>query len=877
MRLMFLIDAPAPEDRHGRLIVGKPGQELSRYLKSIGLSRSDIFLTSILKQRPIDHQTLTKRELDRDFPLLLREINQYQPDVIVTIGRTPTSYILEDNDILMDDVHGVPMHGKEYSHEYRPVIFPILHPFSGMYNSELQIDIQSDFFRLYDLLAGRIQPQQHFDRVWHSLSLDLLPAPVIAIDTEGSVASPWCLSVSSVPGEAFVVMSDDRDGLGRLRDYLRIHDPLVVLHYALHDLPVLRAMGIDNFRYTDTMVLAYLLGTEPQGLKALAFRHLGLRMVSYEDVVRDAECRISEEYIYRFWEEAACTRCLGDGKVKMRKKNGKGWKKNPEKCPDCEGDGTLFPPPEEQLIFKDGQLKFYQPQGIGRRVRGIIKDIEEGKEVDVRKRWEDIDESIRDFPQAVVGSMPPTTLSDVDDPAEPVRYAALDAEVTLRIHNKLMEDIMEEGLDRVLELDLGRLPMIDRMIQVGMKIDRQWFEDMDKELTKENQITAAKIEALTGKYINPSSSKQVGEWLYHERGIDCPKQTKTGQDATSNDVLSGIQIRLDKESAEYQFIGHVLDYRERHKLLGTYIRGIPACADEHDRVHTTFKYTRTATGRLSSADPNLQNIPARTETGMRIRGGFVAEEGRMLYAADYAQIEIRVAAHLSGDPTLIQAIRDGLDIHTATAARVFKWPGGYEGMLADLAAGNKDAKFKRTMTKNLVFGVLYRISAKGLKAQMDERGEDVTEAECEDMIRAFFDTYPGIKDFMDRTDQFLEEQLYVVDMFGRRRWLPGVQSCVEYIRAEAYRQGGNFPFQSSAGGILELAMIEINNNVLPVLRKIGWIEPVCQVHDELIFEHEIGMEEVVDREITAAMERVIELDVPIPAEGNSGKRWMELK
>jgi uracil-DNA glycosylase family 4 len=885
--VMLVGEAPgAYEESAGRPFLGKAGMELNRFLHAVGLRRNQMFVTNLVKERPPDNRDPLPEEIARDEQDLIDEIETVQPRVIGGLGRFATRWLLGERgrDFLMEDMHGVPRWSREFSFG-RAIVVPVYHPAAGLYDPSIQTNILYDLQQLKSAADGLLVPHEGrgVKMFWTDQFLDLAPARVVAIDTEGSVEHPWGLSVCSENGFSFVIRAGDRAGIAALQEYLDAHDPTVVAHYALHDIPVWEAMGlrVNPRKLGDTMIMAYLLGVEPQGLKALAFRHLGLKMPSYSDIVYEAGGKIAREYIERVWGEGRCPECQGVGKVREPRKDGKGWKKTLVKCPQCGGRCARWPAPEPAVEIKNGQVIFSQPQAVGRRLRSIMKDSSEGKLVDFRGRWGAVDPLVRAPVEEELGPMPEATLDDVPEDVA-VRYSALDALVTFLVFKTLRRKIRAWGMGKILDIDTRAIASVDRMMRVGVHIDREHFQTLASQFRYEREVSSAIIRKVTGREVfNPGSPYHVADLVFREWKIVPPKLTKTGMASTDDSVLAAVQIQMKPEDPRREIIDHILNYRELDKLLGTYVgeKALPAKADEGERIHTTLKLTRTETGRPASANPNMQNIPARTDRGMSIRAGITAPEGRVLIAADYAQIEVRVLAHISQDRNLIDVIRNGRDLHTSTAALMFSWPGGYEAMMDALARGDGDAKKKRTRAKNATFGIFYRISAQGLLAQFRENGIDATLEECQAIIDLFLtEAYPGIGEYFRETDSFLRQNYYVEDLFGRRRWLPSVHSTIDWVRGEAERQGTNFPIQSTAAGILKLAMIDIDANVLPRYREGGaFAEMILPVHDELVFEADKGVAEELRDEVLRAMERVLTLDVPLTAEAKIGQRWSDLK
>jgi uracil-DNA glycosylase family 4 len=873
-RVMLIGEGPGREEEYaGRPFVGQSGQELNRYLETAGLDRSQLYITNMVKWRMPDNADPDEEAIERDREELIEEIRSCQPEIICTIGRIATRHFLGDVD--MEAVHGIPhtLSGGRPIH-----ILPSYHPAFGLRSPDAQNLIQYDIMQLGHLVRRQIgvrtvdkRALNYVERLDSVILHTQLP---VALDTEGLQGRAWGLSMSTHAGTAVVVRKRPADITADIRA-----NP-VLLHNALHDLPILRELGVDTsgWEIVDTMVMAYLLGVEPQGLKALAYRHAGMEMTSYSELVRDAGQRLAKQYVENLRYQFSCPTCSGRCVVPKQGKKAVRM----VRCGDCNGDGLCIPPPPTQMVVDPatGLAKPYNPQSLGTRTKKLLEEAQSKPELNIRDRWLTIDEAVREPAESVLGPVPEPTLDDIDHTTA-INYSARDADATLRVYYSLLPRLEAANLTNILRIDCGIIPMLDRMQTNGMLIDPDHFTALEGELAEKNRRALNEVQSLTGRYLNPNSSQQVGRLLFNEFALPPIKKTKSQTaESTDDKVLEALKLKVTEGSKPYRVIELILDYREREKLIGTYCRPLRAKADAAKRVHTTIKYTRTATGRLSSADPNLQNIPARTDAGKLIRGGFIAPPGMVLLGVDYSQIEMVVLADISQDAQLLSIFRDGPscpialasgkcrchDMHYLTAAKA------YRVELDDVTAE------QRALSKNINFGVVYRISAYGLKQQMDQRGQRYTEDQCQEMIDGFFVAYPGVKQYFWRTDAQAMTQGYVTDMFGRRKLTAGARSTIERTRNAALREITNFPIQSSAGGILKLAMIDLWNGLLPELweREVH-CEPLMQVHDELIFEVEENAVEYVAGEIQRVMEAAVELSVPVRTSANWGRTWAELK
>lgn len=898
--IMIIGEAPGEmEERKGVPFVGPSGAELDRFLESVRLNRERMYVTNLVKERPPHNSDPTWWMIERDEPELLRELDMVSPKVVLTLGRFATRWFLGDVD--MEHVHGIPHPATKG--DWAGVVLPCYHPAAGLHSADLQSLIAYDIAQLRALMAGEIKPHPVQDTLTPIYTLLDGTNPSrelqwkrhqqafwVAMDTEGRAGAPWGLSYSVLPGSAAVVKADNAVSLENVRKTMEGPYAKVILHNSLYDLGVLRDMGIDlrPGQYVDTMIMAYLLCVEPQGLKALAYRHAGAKQPAYMETVGPAQQLLARKYLEQVVAHQ-CRNCRGIGQTlqitKKVLKSGKLKVSTKEvRCSECAGDGTGWPRPEPQLVREKGKLKEYTPTAIGKSAANILKDADpasgNGKEVDLVKRWENLDPEARAVVEAKLGTMPEATLDDVP-PDVAVHYSARDADITLRVYHSLAPKIKAMGLERVLEMDMGVVPMIDRMQSVGWLIRPEHFHSLTTEFEGEMKRVERDIKRMVGVYVNPSSPKQVAELLFDRLKLPVIKMNKSRTDeATDDKVLESLRMK-----APHPVIDLLLHYRELHKLVGTYTRPMPLKADEHTRVHTNLRITRTASGRLASFDPNLQNIPARPkhgrDNGKRIRAGFVASPGMLLGSWDLDQIEMRVLAHASRDPNLVKLFRGGIDcptalakgkckchdIHLLTASLIYRIP--IEDVTDD----------QRTMAKSIGFGIVYGITSKGLKAQMEMRGQNRTEDECQDMIDAYLNVaYPGVRDYMEDAAAEARRFGYVRDMFGRIRYLPAVHSTVSWVAEEAIRQAGNHPIQAGAQGIIKIAMRNVWERVLPLLWKRGYkIECLMQIHDELIFEFEDGLEDLVDPLIRRAFAEAVELLVPIGSKGHTSTDWSGLK
>ncbi len=432
-----------------------------------------------------------------------------------------------------------------------------------------------------------------------------------------------------------------------------------------------------------------------------------------------------------------------------------------------------------------------------------------------------------------------------------VPYEAEDADITLRLHRVLSEKLKAEpSLHTVYrEIEMPLVPVLARMEANGVLVDAAELKRQTSELGQRMHEAQQRAFELAGRSFNLDSPKQLQALLFDELGLPAVLKTPTGQPSTNEEALEAI-------ADQHELPRLILDYRGLAKLRSTYTEKLPeAINPDTGRVHTSYHQAGAATGRLASSDPNLQNIPIRTEDGRRIRRAFIAPEGRRIVACDYSQIELRIMAHLSDDPGLVAAFAGGQDIHRATAAEVFGLP------LEQVDAGQRRA------AKAINFGLIYGMSAFGLARQIG-----VSRSDAQDYIALYFARYPGVRDYMERTREQAKAQGYVETVFGRRLYLNEIRSRNQAQRAGAERAAINAPMQGTAADIIKRAMVAVD----------AWLRPhadqalmIMQVHDELVFEVEAGFVETLLAEVKSRMQAAAALRVPLVVDAGIGANWDE--
>ena len=436
-------------------------------------------------------------------------------------------------------------------------------------------------------------------------------------------------------------------------------------------------------------------------------------------------------------------------------------------------------------------------------------------------------------------------------PSDVYKYACEDADVTLKLKHVLEKELETSNAKPLFEeIEMPLVPVLAYMERNGVRIDTDALKETSKHFTARMNQIEAEVHQLAGVEFNIASPKQVGEVLFDRlKIVDKAKKTKTGQYVTSEEVLESLR-------GKHEIVGKILEHRGLKKLLGTYIDALPQLINSHTgRIHTSFNQTVTATGRLSSSNPNLQNIPIRNEDGKEIRKAFIPDDGCEFFSADYSQIELRIMAHLSGDPHMIEAFQKGQDIHAATAAKIYK---------IDLSQVTRE---QRSKAKTANFGIIYGISVFGLAERLN-----VDRKEAKELIDGYFQNYPHVKEYMDESIRSAREKGYIETIFKRRRYLPDINSHNAVVRGYAERNAINAPIQGSAADIIKVAMIRIYRR----FKEEGLqSKMILQVHDELNFSVVPSEREKVEQIVISEMESAYKMKAPLQADCGWGKNWLE--
>ena len=436
-------------------------------------------------------------------------------------------------------------------------------------------------------------------------------------------------------------------------------------------------------------------------------------------------------------------------------------------------------------------------------------------------------------------------------PEQVYPYAAEDADITLQLKNRLEGELAREGMEPLFyDIEMPLVRVLAEMEICGVRIDTEALRRSSADLGKRLAAIEQEIYELAGTPFNISSARQVGEILFERLKIDeKARKTKTGQYSTTEEVLEKLRYR-------HPVVDKILTYRGLRKLLSTYIDALPELINPTTgKIHTSFNQTVTATGRLSSSNPNLQNIPIRDDEGREIRRAFIPEEGALFFSADYSQIELRIMAHLSGDPAMTEAFVSGHDIHAATAAKIYK------------VGIDEVTKEMRRKAKTANFGIIYGISTFGLAERLN-----IPRSEAKQLIDGYFETFPRVKQYMEQSIEVAREKGYVETLNGRKRMLPDINSHNSVVRGYAERNAINAPIQGSAADIIKIAMVRIFDRFE---REGLQAKMILQVHDELNFTVPLTEIDTVSRIVKEEMERAATLRVPLIADTGTGSNWLE--
>jgi uracil-DNA glycosylase family 4 len=860
------------EDRTGRPFCGKAGDELDRLLEANKLpGRDRIYLTNLHKEFHGNDYEYTSEDVEKAWPELLAELSKVRPKTIVTMGREVTRLFLGDVDIT--DVEGVPW----WAPEHQQVIFPVVHVAAGMRNPELSPYVVRGFQELRQYMLGKVKPRVLFD--------DPIPEPIyeeitdvatlerltrgwtsethVSFDTEGWPWLPWSLQFSDTPGTGYLIRKTRQDLLQAFHRIALERRVRMVYHSALHDIAMTRAMGIPlgDLPFDDTMIMAYLLQLEPQGLKAGCLRHCNMKMSDYSDVVGDVGNDLARDYLVWIldaeiadYEEAQHEELARLQATPLLDKSGK---------PKRDKAGNI----KYRRVTK---LPALPKTPLHRAASRVIQS----------KRpatlWLEQVEDIQVAGYNRLGALRPATLDHVS-PAIAIPYGCRDADGTGRLVPEYSRRIDQLGLRSTYELEIATYPLLDRMQQVGIKPDLDHFADLSKVLQGEIDALQVKLEEATGRPgFNANSGDQVADYIFGSLGLEELKQTSSGRGSTNDKILEA----LEREHPEHPELSTIRTYRETYKLKNTFVDRLPDFVHRwpfDGRVHTTLRTTRVVTGRLAASDPNLLAQPEHGKFAGEFKRGWICEPGHVICAWDESQVELRGLAHLSQDPVLLAVYRgemrnpDGseIDLHAKLAQRIF---GGDIRQYMHKCAG-------RLAAKAINFGIPMGMTNRGLSVELRKNGVEADEDTAQRWLDETLALYTGVAAFMEQRKEEARRNGFVRCMSGRIRYIGGIRSKDDRVREEAERFAFSTPIQESATFIMKQAEKIVYEDILVPYWKAGrWVEPLLQVHDCLKIECEEGMEQELNLLMTEAMTQVpVSFSVPLAVEGEYGPNMADMR
>lgn len=902
----FLVgEFPNKDDaKSGRPFSGKSyrANELDRFLDGINLpARHEMYVTTWVKDWCGPEGDYTADDYTRDEPELISELKAVRPTTIITLGRETTQFFLGDVD--MEEVHGIawklPLGTPRRDLFRNPdavVLFPIYNPAAGFRSPELSAAVTYDFNQLAGFIDGAYDARILYDDpipdpdykellTLEAVDAIMIDAERISCDTEGWAYNVWSVQITTRDGEGYVIRAKNKAVLDRFVEWVNTCTAqyTFVFHSSLHELDIFRAIGIDTRRlqFDDTMIMAYNLQLEPQGLKPLCARHCNMKMQHYDEIMGDASLRLAQDWLsaaLQIEEMDHATACQTEF-VRLTS------------TPYTDKKGKLKPGRKLRVAPKLPRTALHK--SLERCLRSKRS----------RKLWEDqvLDRHVE--ARAQHGAMWTATLDHVPlDRA--LHYGARDADGTHRLYPRLVERLDATDLLPVYAADVATVPLIDRMQQIGLTPDLAHFarlsDDLAGELVEIRSRLAEQLVSCTPFTLdaafdfNPNSSDQVGGLLFERFGIPSLKRTPGGDPSTNDKVLEALEKdqRLDRYVRD--LIGLLREYREVYKLKHTFVDQIPDFVNRYPfdgNIHATFRLTRVVTGRLAASDPNLLAMPKHGKFAKRFRAGFVGGDGALLASWDLSQIELRVLAHLSQDPVLLHAFRTGVDLHATLAHRIF----GVE-------AKNQDESKHRLPAKAVNFGIPMGMTNIGLCLELRKNGVDVSEDDAQRWLTETMALYKEVPTYQQGKISEARRFGYVTDIRGRRRYIGGIHAFDDAVKSEAERFAFSTPIQAGAQEVMKEAEAYIYRNILlPRWDRGDRTEPLIQIHDDLVMKTQswgkVSIEphtdaakaakgkkiayvqdDTLDREMRHAMTNVPAhwLTVPIETSGDTGYNWGQM-
>lgn len=886
-----------------RPFVGRSGEEQRWYLSRHSISPDSFRQTNIVWEYIEGNPDPTPSLISKWRPHLISEIRSCRPKLIVAVGRFAARAFL-GNDLEMEICHGIPHNPGAFEPSiYRrfqeaglgdTVILPVYHPALGFYDNDARALIAWDYSQVAECIR-KIKSrthiyirrdeyegkEQYLDVTGVQLSYlldDLSPDSAIALDTEGTPSDPWSIQVSLSPGTGYCLRRSQPDFIVGINALQRVanNGSLIIAHNLMYDLPMCQIMGLDLYaptiRLWDTQYGSYLKRLEPQGLKPLLWRWCGMRQTSYQETVGDAGRMLQLVYL---------------GKVASLTID---WPK----------------PEPQQTEEHDGTTRTYKPQPIYNRICKILVDFadnkldKDGNPVDILDRWLQVDKALRKPVEDALGPMPIGTLNDIEL-AKAIHYACRDSDGCGRLYPLQREYLSSHGLLPLMETGMAVLPIFSEMQSTGMPASRSHFQQLYDDMSAEMRVIQRRISTLyySSKPFNPGSPQQVGA-LMRRRGLRSEKRTESGAMSTSKGSIE--HLRYSDPA-----ISDVFEWRERQHIRDSFCEPILSHMTDMPSVdilnrtgdiypiHCQLKVTRTTTRRLSSTNPNLLAIPARTELGIKVRNCFLAPPGFVFGSWDLSAIEMRVMADESQDPLMFQLFTDPdeRDIHYETASRVFGIP----------LRKSRDPKERymdidkmkhRYPAKTAGFGILYGIQGGGLATQL--RKEGLTEWDddsCAKLIKEWLGVYKGVADYIYRVYRETLSSLESRDRWGMPRYLPGIANrdyanvSVPWRKglrlsptvAEAVRCAVSQRIQGGARGMVINAYRYLRPIIYEMQRQGLAVQWALDYHDEMVLLFSEDLWDTMNDLVIYALtqECGTKLRIPVVAEGSCSISWGGLK
>jgi uracil-DNA glycosylase family 4 len=917
---MFISDFPsAQDDRSGIPVSGQTGREFDNYLRNIGLRRDDYYVTCVVKCRPQNNNppepgdivTCSKTWLDR-------EIREHPAEIVVAMGYLACNAVFQHK-FNLDQYHGFPQY-TEYCFQdgttRKLLVMPILHPAYGLYQTGKMYRIQRDFEELRKLVAGIISPDTHKDQypipnyqiADAAKVAEVLfgsPQQFIFVDTETlyDMKTPWSVQFAVEPGSAYFVKAEDTDAIAILAQFIADPNVTTVLHNAKFDLKVLAKLGIVPAQFTDSMIIAYNLQGPPQGLKALAYRYCGMQMQSFGAVTRsqtnerfrnyfteiatrkwpdpqpEVEWSNEPQFAYdRKVEKIPCTKRHSAAIVcdcVVLATSGKIDHISKSVCEICQGKGYYRIKESRGAKFvipgtENGHWKVKQPQNIATKINRILSNLVSAVEIDLVERWNNFSDDEKSMVEQELGPLTPCDLSSVDfDKA--LYYACRDADATCRVYWSLYPETLQySGLDDVIEVDNQIAQMTLEMEEFGMPAVPEKFQELSNYYQEQMDALQEIVDCFAGRHINIGSQQQVAQYLFEDLGIKPEKFTKGEEPNPSTDAEALMFIEH-----KHPVIPIILQWRGYAKNKSSFADKLPTMIEADGRIRGNIKVTRTATGRLAMDEPNLMNIPTRTEEGKKIRECFVCPDGYSFVSSDYGQIEMRVACHDARDKAMteifIKHYETGgapeWDIHRQTAARIFGIP---------VSAVDEDKH--RTPAKSAGFGILNQITGQGLADFLVKVGcPGWSPEDCDNLIKEWFSVYPDIRQLFRDKELHARRYGYVTDMFGKIYRMPEYKSALKNVVSQGQRNTCNYFVQGGAQGIMKRGMLALRNQIRQ-FRDAGIdIQYLVQIHDDMIC---MAPDDTLDWYVPivkSTFESAVKLSIPLVSDCKVGKSWGSMK